>query len=130
MPMRRGVEAAKAADAAEQDTATEISETGDITWAMMTGAGLNISNIHLVPTGLGTDEYILIDGDTKIAFGPSVDVEDGGPSLGWSLSDYEQLHGADGETDWEQLGEYWEPNSRAALARVRALLNTTEDNRP
>jgi hypothetical protein len=75
------------------------SDISDITWAMMTEAGIDTGLVSLRPTPDGSGEYILIDGDLKVAFGPSV-TEQGNAAAGWEVSAYQR------ESDDE--GPYWQ----------------------
>ena len=96
-----------------------MSDITDITWTMMADAGIDIDLVNRKPTELGTDEYILIDGDTKVAFGPAVDVEGAGSTHGWDVSTYERLE--DSEYDegyWEHRHQEWAETPAEALRLV------------
>lgn len=97
-----------------------MSDITDITWAMMTDAGINISLVNRQPTQLGTDEYVLIDGTTKVAFGPAVDVEGDGSTHGWDVSTYELLKDSeDDEGYWEHRRQEWAETPAEALWLVK-----------
>ncbi len=73
----------------------------DITWAMMTDAGIDTDEVELHPTGTGGDGYTLIHGDTKIDFGPAVDMEDGG-THGFDVMVYQRVNdGIGGDFYWD-----------------------------
>lgn len=78
-----------------------MTDIEDITWSAMTRAGIDIGNVHRVPSDLGGEEYILIEGDTKVAFGPAVDMENGG-TIGYDVCVYEH----DGD-DWQEIAQHW-----------------------
>jgi hypothetical protein len=97
------------------------SDISDITWAMMSDAGIDISLVNRQPTELGEYEYILIDGGTKIAFGPAVDVEGDGSTHGWDVSTYElRKDGEDDEGYWEHVHQEWAGTPAGALQLVMA----------
>ena len=75
-------------------SATDIT---DITWAAMADAGINIDHVSRRPTASGYDEYILIEGDTKVAFAPAMDTDDG-TTRGYGYCCYE----ADGD-GWNEF---------------------------
>ena len=100
-----------------------MSEITDITWAMMSDAGLDIDLVRRQPTSLGTDEYVLIDGDTKIAFGPAVDIEGDGSTYGWDVSTYERVNdSADDEGYWDHGIQEWTETPAEALRLVAAAV--------
>jgi hypothetical protein len=74
------------------------SYISDITRDAMSDAGIDINLVNMQPTPDGGDEYVLISGDTKIAFGPAT-TEQGNPAIGWDIATYER------ETD--DAGDYW-----------------------
>ena len=76
-----------------------MSDITDITWAMMSDAGIDIDLVTRVPTELGAYEYILVKGDTKVAFGAAVATEAYGSPSGWNIATY--------ESDTDDQGEYW-----------------------
>lgn len=97
------------------------SDITDITWAMMSDAGIDISLVNRQPTELGEYEYVFIDGDTKVAFGPAVDVEGDGSTHGWDVSTYElRKDSEDDEGYWENIHQEYAETPAEALQLVAA----------
>src|ERR1039457_6500290 len=80
-------------------TQTDIT---DITWAAMTDAGIDIDHVNRRPTASGYDEYVLVEGDTKVAFGPAMDMDDG-TTRGYGYCCYERAED-EGWDEWRQDG--------------------------
>lgn len=100
------------------------SDITDITWSMMSDAGIDIDLVNRQPTQIGTDEYILIDGDTKVAFGPAVDVEGDGSTYGWDISTYDRVTENDGDEYWDgPRSQEWAETPADALRLVAAEVN-------
>ena len=95
------------------------SDITDITWSMMTGAGIDIDLVERRPTELGADEYILIDGDTQVAFGPAVATEAFGDPSGWNIATYERDSDDQGEY-WREVRQDWAETPAEALRLVAA----------
>lgn len=96
------------------------SDIKDITWAMMSDAGIDINLVNRQHTQLGNKEYILISGDTKVAFGPAVDVEGDGSTHGWDVSTYELLKDSDDDEGyWEHRSQNWAETPADALRLVK-----------
>src|ERR1700733_9487074 len=93
------------------------SYISDITWAMMTEAGIDTDLVSLQPTPDGSDEYILIDGDVKVAFGPSV-TEQGNPAIGWEVSTYQRESDDGGSYSWMHLRQAHAGTANEALRLV------------
>ena len=89
-----------------------MSDITDITWAMMTEAGLDISKIERVPSSLGGEDYVWQSDDRKIAFGPGVDMEDGG-THGWDICTYDWVDDA-----WDGVRQQWVLTASEAVAYV------------
>ena len=82
-----------------------MSDISDITWDMMSDAGINIGEVEHRHTPTGTDEYVLfVDDITRIAFGPSVN-EYGEPAEGWDIATYEHKTGTGGAGWDEQVAQ-------------------------
>ena len=100
---------------------TTASDITDITWTMMGDAGINIGLVNVRATELGEREYVLTDGDTKIAFGPAVDVEGDGSTHGWDVSTYElRKDSEDDDGYWEHIHQEWAETPAEALQLVAA----------
>ena len=96
-----------------------MSDITDITWGMMTKAGIDIDLVNRKPTSIGTDEYVLINGNTKVAFGPAVDVEGDGSTYGWDVSTYELVKdNDDDEGYWDHSIQEWAETPDEALRLV------------
>jgi hypothetical protein len=90
----------------------------DITWADMTHAGIDIDHVHRQPNQIGTDEYVATNGSRRVAFGPAVDMEDGG-TYGWDVSVVD-VHDDD---EWgDEVSQEWFETSADCLAFVRKSL--------
>jgi hypothetical protein len=101
-------------------TASGIS---DITWDMMSDAGIDTDLVYRRPTGLGTDEYVLIKGSTKVAFGPAVDIEGDGSTNGWEVSAYELVQDSgEDEGYWDHGVQEWAATPAEALRLVAAAV--------
>jgi hypothetical protein len=101
------------------------SDITDITWSMMSDAGIDIGLVNRQPTELGEYEYVLIDGDTKVAFGPSVDVEGDGSTHGWDVSTYElRKDSEDDDGYWENIHQEWAGTPAEALLIVAAAVKS------
>jgi hypothetical protein len=88
----------------------------DITWAAMTDAGIDIDHVNRRPTASGYDEYILIEGDTKVAFGPAMDMDDGS-TRGYGYCCY-----AGTEDDgWNEFQQDWAETVEDLLRVVAAV---------
>ncbi len=100
------------------------SYISDITWDMMSDAGIDISLVNLRPTPDGGDEYILISGtgDVKVAFGPAT-TEQGNPAIGWDIATYERETDDDGGY-WNQTGQDYAPTPAEALRLVAAAVSS------
>lgn len=96
-----------------------MSAITDITWSMMSDAGIDIGLVNRQPTELGEYEYILIKGNTKVAFGPAVAVEGDGTTHGWDVSTYELLKdSSDDEGYWDHISQEWAETPAEALRLV------------
>ena len=95
------------------------SYISDITWDAMNAAGIDTGLVTMQPTPDGGDEYILVSGDTKIAFGPAT-TEQGSPAIGWDIATYERATGSDG-AHWEQTGQNYAGTPAEALRLVAAV---------
>ena len=98
----------------------------DITWAAMTAAGINTDHVSRRPTASGYDEYILIEGDTKVAFGPAMDMDDGS-TRGYGYCCY-----AGTEDDgWDEFRQDWAETVEDLLRLVAAVAYpaTTPDSK-
>ena len=97
------------------------SYISDITWDMMSNAGIDIDLVNLRPTPDGGEEYILITDHTKVAFGPAT-TEQGNPATGWDIATYQ--HEADGYGDyWSQTGQDYAPTAAEALKLVAGRIS-------
>jgi hypothetical protein len=82
-------------------TGTTTSDITDITWRMMSDAGIDIDLVNRQPTTLGADEYILINGSKKVAFAPAKD-DAGRAASGWDIAVYEWM-----DDDPDDPSGYW-----------------------
>jgi hypothetical protein len=102
------------------------SDIGDITWDMMSDAGIDISQVERRHTPTGTDEYVLFaddredDGKLRVAFGPAID-EYGEPADGWDIATYERKDGELGGWD-EPTGQDYARTAAEALTLVAAAV--------
>lgn len=96
------------------------SYISDITWDMMSNAGIDVELVNLQPTPDGGDEYILISGDTKVAFGPAT-TEQGNPATGWDIATYEPESDGEG-IYWHQTNQDHAPTAAQALELVAATV--------
>jgi hypothetical protein len=94
------------------------SYISDITWDMISAAGIDLDLVVLRPTPDGGDEYIFISDITKVAFGPAT-TEQGNPAIGWDIATYA----------WDHRYEYWclisqdhVPTAAEALKAVAAAV--------
>jgi hypothetical protein len=99
---------------------TICSYISDITWDMMSDAGIDIGLVNQRPTPDGDDEYLLVSGDTKIAFGPAT-TEQGNPAIGWDIAMYERAVDDDGDY-WAQAGQNHASTPAEALRLVAAAV--------
>jgi hypothetical protein len=77
------------------------TESSDITWGAMSAAGIDIQCVTRQPTSTGEDEYVFISGDTKVAFGPAEDMENGG-TFGYAACRYiRDESAAEDENPWD-----------------------------
>jgi hypothetical protein len=88
----------------------------DITWAAMTDAGIDIDHVNRRPTASGYDEYILIEGDTKVAFGPAMDMDDGS-TRGYGYCCYGRAE----DEGWDEFRQDWAETVEDLLGAVAAV---------
>jgi hypothetical protein len=96
------------------------SYISDITWGMISNAGIDIELVDLQPTPDGGDEYIFISDDTKVAFGPAT-TEQGNPAIGWDIATYESESYGEG-IYWHQTNQDHAPTAAQALELVAAAV--------
>lgn len=96
------------------------SHIDDITWAMLTTAGIDIDKVNRqhgmdVNEAPGDVEYVYRDATTKIAFGPAFDPEtrNVADSHGWDIAVYDLTDG-----EWQQATQDWVETAEAAVAFV------------
>jgi hypothetical protein len=87
----------------------------DITWAAMTDAGIDIDHVNRRPTASGYDEYILVEGDTKVAFAPAMDTDDSS-TRGYGYCCY----AADGD-GWDEFLQDWAETVEDLLRAVAGV---------
>ena len=99
------------------------SYISDITWDMMSDAGIDISLVTQHPTPDGGDEYILISGtgDVKVAFGPAT-TEQGNPAIGWDIATYERTTDDGDYYWWNQTSQDHASTPAEALRIVAAAV--------
>jgi hypothetical protein len=95
-----------------------MTDITDITWSMLSDAGINTDCVHRQPTDTGEDEYVMITGDTKVAFGPSVDVDGDGSVYGWDIAYYHLQHEPDGDSWWVDHQHEWTETAANAVRIV------------
>ena len=94
------------------------SDISDITWDMMSDAGIDIGLVKREHTETGNDIYVLISGDTKVAFGPSRG-ERGNAASGWDIAIYLSEKDDQGPY-WAQYGQDWAQTPKGTLRLVAA----------
>ena len=92
----------------------------DITWAAMTAAGIDTDHVHRRVTEDGAGEYILVEGDIKVAFGPAIDVESDGTD-GYAICCYEHA----GDAQWDEVRQDWAETVDDLLRLVAAVVSPT-----
>jgi hypothetical protein len=93
--------------------------TDEITWQMLSDAGIDIDLVELVPSGLGGEEFILVSGDLKIAFGPAHDAA-GNSAEGWDICAYQRKVDDDG-VYWDDFRQDYVASAVQAVATVKAV---------
>lgn len=100
--------------------AANTASISDITWDMLSDAGLDTRKIERVPDGLGDWMYVVTEGDVQVRFGPVVDVDNNAPEdgdFGWDITSYSR-----GDQDWVMGASDWKQTAAGAIESVRHFL--------
>ena len=106
---------------AHDTPAPEASDITDITWDMMSGAGIDIGLVDEHPDGTC---YVYQHAGLRIAFGPGTalagEIAAGEPApKGWDVS----VSQAYGDGEWFDSGQNWLPTAAAAVEYVALVIN-------